>query len=161
MTSYDTGDIKAPPADLELQVKILYCQYGWDIPKIAATLKVSEAVVRIAIDAAKLTKSSTEIALVTPEAQQQYTDTLLKLKAGEVTKQEQLAPLLAVVEIGLIQRIMEQVVNPNLQPDQIKILVDSYKKLTQDAVINAVVQDEKKNQGGGPQVAVQILQFKD
>ena len=159
MTNRDT-EIKVPRADLEMQVKLLYCEYGWSVAKIAATLNVLESVVRVAISAGDLKQKDPSLPVVVEDAQEEYSDDVQSIKINEVKKQQQLAPLYAVAEISLLSRIMEQASQPNLPPDVVKSLVDSFKKLTQDSVINAVVRDEKKD-GNGPQVAVQILQFKD
>lgn len=154
-----TDQIK-PLDNLELQIELLYCQYGWDIPKIAALLQVGESVVRIAVEAKSLMKRETEtsqigtLALVTK--QQEASSGMVSLKADEVTKQQQLAPMMAAIEITLLQKIMDTALKVK-DPETLATVVNAYKKLTQNAVINAVVQDETKSGAATPSVMVNVV----
>lgn len=147
-----------PLDNLELQIEMLYCQYGWDIPKIAAILQVNESVVRVAVEAKKLIKRDVEeptdaVTLITK--QQEASFGTVSLKADEVTKQQQLAPMMAAIEITLLQKAMDMALKVR-DPDTLTQVVNAYKKLTQNAVINTVVQEETKN-NAAPSVMVNVV----
>jgi len=148
-----------PPPDIDMQVKMLYCEYGWDIPKIAATLRQSESLINVSVKHQGLTKkevdTNTPALLDIITQQTKISETTINLKAEELIKQAQLAPILAVIEVTLLQKILNEAIMAN-DTATISELVRSFKKLTQDAVINTVVKDENQN-AGKPTVAVQVV----
>ena len=156
-----TEFVKAAPKDLAMQIEILYCNFGETIKSIAEKLEVPEGQVSQHIKVAGLAQRE-NMAILDPKTaqvlQEQALDTA-DLKKAEIAKQKYLAPQFAITEIALLNRIAEAAVTTK-DPCGILTLVSAYKKLTQDAIINSVVNDEK-GKTGAPAVAVQILQFND
>jgi len=197
-------EIITPPKDLDLQVKMLYEMYGWDILRIAEHLSVPETVVQLSVSSQKLSPQTWDIGLSTSHYSpdilngdtngphvdttvQPYNDNAnstnqltsapqsppippmalimeeqkLQLKATEIGKQQHLAPLLASIELSLITRIQELAMQSQT-PDTLASLVTSFKRLTQDSIINIVAKEEK-SQSGSPtaQTVVQVMQFND
>ena len=147
----DTTNIQVPQADLEMQMKLLYCEYGWVVPKIAATLSCPESAVRLMIDQNKWIQK--DLPATTDMA---ANDVLATIKSGEISKQQELAPFLAVIEVTLLNKVLEAARAVD-DPATLKVVIDSFKKLTQDAVINTIVENEKNGGGTAPTLAVQII----
>lgn len=132
-----------------LQIKFLYEQYGWSIDQISALLNLSPCVVRLTIEEEHLEQKQVK---KTQEDTQQDIETL---KSDEVIKQQHLMPLMTVIELSLFAKVMEAVNECNT-PSDIVHMIKAYKLLTQDAIVNAVIREEKSS-GRGPAIAVQII----
>ena len=92
-----------------------------------------------------------------------YDSGIRDLKTREVSKQLEISPVIAAIELTLLQKVMEAAKTCDEEnPAQLASIVDTFKKLTRDSIINTVIKtEEKQNEKNSPQVAVQILQFRD
>ena len=133
----------------DLQIQLLYEQYNWSVERIAELLSTTAAVVQYTIDQKGYTQNQ-----LTKTTEQTQVD-IEGLKGVEVAKQQLVTPLITTVELSLFQKIMEKIEDCE-SPNEVAILVKAFKMLTQDAIVNAVVREEKAN-GKGPAIAVQII----
>lgn len=134
---------------LNLQIKLLYEQYGWTAEQIGSLLRISPSVVRLTIEQEQYTQN----AVVKTQADTQAD--IDQLKSVEVTKQQQLTPVMAAIELSLYAKIMD-IINDCDTPSDVAHVVKAYKTLVQDTVVNTIVRDEKSN-SKAPTVAVQII----
>ena len=82
------------------------------------------------------------------------------MKANEVVKQLEIAPIAAIIELSLMQKLMEAVKElDGGNTGQLASLVDTFKRLTRDSIINTVVKTDDKANANAPSVVVQMLQF--
>lgn len=99
------------------------------------------------------------------ESLQEYEKGLEELKTGEVSKQLEIAPLLAVIELDLIGSLMEAARDAqDASPNGLALLVDTYKRLTKDSFVNGISKMEATKVAdatGGQQVIIQVAQFND
>ena len=133
----------------DLQIKLLYEQYGWTPEQIGSLLNVSPSIIRITIEDNKFEAAKL------PATQEETLAGIEAIKSGEVARQRQLTPIMATIELSLFQKIMDTIGICD-SPSDIAQVVKAYKTLTQESIINTVVQDEKSS-GRGPAIAVQII----
>ena len=164
---------------LDLQIRLLYCQYGWNIKDIGKLLDIPESAVRMHIEQHKLDRpngkhnndvevlpATTDSALPFDSQQTPLPPALAgiqDIKEKEVVKQQHLAPIIATIELSLLGKLHEAAKTVDAgNTNQLASIVNTFKRLTQDAVINTVVKSEKDSGGNtGNQMVVQVLQFKD
>ena len=133
----------------DLQIQMLYEQYGWKPEQIGNFLAMSPATVRLIIEQHGFSQSQVT---VTTEATQLGIE---ELRGVEVSKQKQLTPIITTIELSLLQKTMDMIPNCDC-PNDLANLIKAFKTLTQDSIINTVVREEKSN-GKGPAIAVQII----
>lgn len=159
---------------LDLKIKMLKNTYGYTNQQISELLEIPLSAVRIGVESeyeeevpqATLVPADNAI---TPELVGQecedgesgYATGIEALKAGEVSKQQETAPIMAMIELSLLERLKHTIeCSEYITPEQLCTLVDAFKKLTKDSVVNAVVKQEKSNvNAGAPQVVLQVMQF--
>lgn len=148
------------------QIKLLYCHYGWSIKDIATTLELPTSAIKMYIEEMGLIKNDSSVELITtPEngaLPVAYTNDLRSLKTGEVSKQLAIAPIIAIIELTLLQKVREAA--DSVDPANIKSLsevVNTFKRLKEDSIINTIMQSDKSAGGNGPQVAVQVMVHRD
>lgn len=147
-----------------LQIELLYCRYGWSVPKISSAINMPETYVQSVIKDHQLVQGANLPAPTEVEGQDRATGqalTIQGLKDDEVRKQAMLAPLVAVTEMRLLDKLsraIEQV--DETEPDaHVKLanMVKSFKQLTQDAVTSKVVEDSNGKAAVAVQVITQIM----
>jgi len=174
---------------LDLQIKILYCTYGWTPKEIAKLLEIPLSAVNISIENQELTQPSEEgipsssllpLAASTPSTlpmvlpaspdgimlpdERSPANTMSAILDVETGKQREIAPIISVIEILLLDKVMKAA--RALEPEDVRQMgeiVNTFKRLTQDAVINNVtkiVKDDGKNTNN-TNVCVQLLSFKE
>lgn len=154
----------------KLQIKLLYAYYGWSVNDIARLLDTYPAVVSKYIEEMKLDKQShlqETVDVTTPNpvaiADSEYTNGVRSLKTREVEKQLELAPIIATIELSLLQKVMEaaQAVDPE-NVTQLALIVKTFKTLTSDSIMTTLVKSDKEaGTAIAPQVAIQCMVFKD
>lgn len=143
-----------------LQIELLYCRYGWSVEKIASAVNKPETYVKSVIKDHHLEQGEPVPAQVRVEGQDRATGQALaiqNLKDDEVSKQAMLAPLVAITEMRLLDKLARAIegVDENEPDAHVKLanMVKSFKQLTQDTVTSKVVEDSN----GKPAVAVQVI----
>ena len=171
---------------LDLQIKILYCTYRWSTKEIAKLLEIPESAVQVSIEAQNLIQSEEEVLpssslplaatapsmlpMVLPSTdtmavsdERSPANTMSALLDIETGKQREIAPILATIEIILLDKVMKAA--KALDPEDVKKMGDvvtTFKKLTQDAIINNVTNISKADgKGVAAQQVVQILSFRE
>ena len=163
----------------KLQIQLLHFHYGWTVKAIGKHLDLPEVAVRMYIEELTAEGEKLEAAgieVLPPEdadpnlpatksedsLTSAYNTGLNNLKTKEVNKQQILAPIIASIELSLLQKVKEAADTCGDSPAQLAMVVDTFKKLTKDSIINTIVKtDTKDGNKNGPQVAVQIMQFRD
>ena len=162
---------------VKLQIKLLHLQYGWSAEEISKLLDIPTSAVRMYIEEILRQEPQPEVEVLPPAELAPYCDTpnggaasltpydsgIRDLKTREVSKQLEISPVIAAIELTLLQKVMEAAKSCDEDnPAQLASIVDTFKKLTRDSIINTVIKtEEKQNEKNSPQVAVQILQFRD
>lgn len=155
-----------------IQIQILYCHYGWSPAKIKEALNLPVTYIERVI-AENAWIQGGKHAAPAPPAPPAALDSLVSdlpattcdgliqdLKDLEVQKQVVLAPLVAITEITLLNKIKEAI--DLIEPDRLDAhtilsnLVKAFKQLTQDAVTTKVVNDAQDKPGIAIQVITQI-----
>lgn len=133
-----------------LQIKLLYEQYNWTPDQIGSLLSLSPSIIRLTIEEQAYKQNQLVV------SQEQTQQSIERLKADEVNKQQHIVPIMAAIEISLFAKIMEMT-KACESPSEVAHVVKAYKSLTQDAVVNAVIREEKTAGGKQPTIAVQII----
>jgi cytolysin (calcineurin-like family phosphatase) len=160
----------------DLQIKLLYCQYGWDTKRIAAAIGQAETYVKQVVAenkwkqgtpsdpyATEPDSSAVQVIdgsgnAVSPISQ---TDQMVKrLQELEVVKQAELAPIYAVAEITLATKLAEAIESVDTKRDDAHVvlqgLTKALKQMTQDTVSTKVVDGASEKTGVNIQVITQI-----
>lgn len=132
-----------------LQIKLLYEQYGWPAERIAELLGMSPSTIRLIIEEQQF------VQLLAVRSVAETQTEIEALKSTEVSKQQHLTPVMTAIELSLFGKIME-ISKECETPHDLANVVKAYKMLTQDAIVNAVVREEKAS-GKAPTIAVQII----
>ena len=133
-----------------LQIKLLYEQYNWTPDQIGSLLSLSPSIIRLTVEEQGYTQRQLTI------SQEEAQKGIERLKAEEVAKQQHIVPIMATIEISLFAKVMEMT-KACESPAELAHVVKAYKSLTQDAVVNAVIREEKVQGGKSPTIAVQII----
>lgn len=133
-----------------LQIKLLYEQYSWTPEQIGSLLSLSPSIIRLTIEEQNYQQNQLIV------SQEQTQQSIERLKADEVNKQQHIVPIMAAIEISLFAKIMEMTKACD-SPGEVAQIVKAYKSLTQDAVVNAVIREEKTVGSKQPTIAVQII----
>lgn len=125
---------------LDLQIKMLTEQYGWDKDRVAKFLDVSPSVVSISLQSQNLPVHLGQV-------------TIDELKGVELVKQSLLAPMQAIVESQLLEKIRLLIADAESSLD-IKNLVAAFKDLTEHSVTHTLANVDKNAK---PNIAIQVL----
>jgi len=169
---------------IDLQIRILYCTYKWSIQEIAKLLEIPRSAVLQSISTQDLIQSEENLpsppmvsatnapvpATLLPQEGMDASDehfsnnTISALMDVETSKQREIAPIISVIEILLLDKVMRAA--KALDPEDVREMGDivtTFKKLTQDAIINNVVKvtkDDSKNTNVN-QIVIQRLSFRE
>lgn len=143
----------------DLQIQLLYCQYGWLPSRIATAINKPETYIKKVIEENdwKLPEK-VESNLVPIEGQDPSNTAIQELKDNEVRKQAVLAPLVAIAEIALLGKITETIDHFDTTEDgagvKLANLVKAFKAMQQDTVVTKVVNNEADAKPG---IAIQVI----
>ena len=160
----------------DLQIKLLYCQYGWDAARIAIAIAQAPTYVMQVIAERKWVQgtpsdpyaaepNSGAVQVIdsnghTVPAVSQTDQMVKRLQELEVVKQAELAPIYAVAEITLATKLAEAIEKVDTARDDAHVvlqgLAKSLKQMTQDTVSTKVVDGASEKAGVNIQVITQI-----
>lgn len=123
------------------QVKLLK-GYGWSDKQVSDFLQIPKSSVPMYL---KEDDSHDLVQVLPPEPgnDHSYTDGLRTLKTHEVGKQLELAPIIGVIELTLLQKVKEMADNVDVEnPKAVKDVVETFKRLSADSVVNVVKADK-------------------
>ena len=134
---------------LDLQIRLLYLKYHLSIDKIAKLLDYPSSVVRLSIQNQGLDDPEVEVLPALPAdneaAVSPYVTDISNLKSLEVTKQYELAPLIAAIEVSLLHKLLQTA--SNIDPTDVRgigDIVQILKMLTKNTVGESVAKEETK-----------------
>ena len=155
----------------QIQVKLLYCEYGLDEQAISDALDLPKSYIIELIAEKQYVQKQPLVSMVntTPEVistlqenpplEDENTSMINSLQTKELQKQSFLHPLAAVAEITLMQKICQvaRAVNTNDETaaNTLASLTKSYKTLMQDTVASAKLMEQAKDDTGGININVQ------
>lgn len=156
------------------QVALLYGHYKWPAKKISNFLGEPITAIQMLIEELELELKSSNTPEELPELlpldpktgnpiePPAYTRGISALKTLEVTKQLEFAPIIASIELRLLNKIAESVQIHGDNPNALAQLTQTFKTLTRDSMISTLVKSEQQNSNtNAPQVAIQVLTFRD
>lgn len=144
-----------------LQIQLLYCRYGWPVDQIASALNKPVTYVSKVIEENAWTlpeKAESSLVIAEGPTSDPSAHAIQELKDNEVHKQAILAPLVAVTEIALLNKLSEAIdfVDTTTEDAHIKLpnLVKAFKTMQQDSVVTKVVNNDADNKPG---IAIQVI----
>lgn len=147
----------------KIQVQLLYTHYKWSTKQIAEFLDLPEAAVRMYLEEDGLLAPKKGELVTTGESDiDPYDDGIKSLKNKEVGKQLELAPIIATIELSLWQKMKDAVdACDSGNIDKLATVINSYKKLTQDSIINIAVKADKAVTTNSATFNVLAMKFND
>lgn len=144
-----------------LQIQLLYCRYGWPVEHIASSLNKPVTYICKVIeenDWTPPTKEESSLVVAEGLTTDPNAHAIQELKDNEVHKQAILAPLVAVTEIALLNKLAEAIdfVDSTTEDAHVKLpnLVKAFKTMQQDSVVTKVVNNDADNKPG---IAIQVI----
>ncbi len=132
---------------------MLYEQYGWSAAQIGALLGIPSSVISVHVDSSGLVPYAPSNSTVDLDADK---TSVAQLKSAEIYRQQQIVPIMAVIEISLLEKI-KGLVDSIDDPKDVAAVVKADKQLTQDSITNTVAHAEEITGNKSPQIAIQIL----